>query len=188
MELILLKQEDDYEKASGLQQPTITEENMKRADLMTLHNEEVKMYLRRKHLYIKNKKRLYATLFGQCTPTLASGIKSQKDFSKHDDVKDVLWLTQTIRKLSVGIDANENEIITTHDALKRLYNLRQGLNESNDDYLERFKELWETAVAAAGEQSIVTAMTRTSTKYKGMSNAQLTEATKAVFCLSRQTP
>ena len=52
LELILLKQEDDYEKASGLQKPTITEEDMKRADLMSLHNEEVKMYLRRKHLYI----------------------------------------------------------------------------------------------------------------------------------------
>ena len=161
---------------------------MKRADLMNLHNEEVKMYLRRKHLYIKNKKRLYATLFGQCTPTLASGIKSQKDFSKHDDIKDVLWLTQTIRKLSVGIDANENEIITTHDALKRLYNLRQGLSESNDDYLERFKELWDTAVAAAGEESIVTTMTRTSTKYKSMSNDQLTEATKAVFLFIKADP
>ena len=48
--------------------------------------------------------------------------------------------------------------------------------------------MWETAVAAAGEQSIVTAMTRTSTKYKDMSNDQLTEATKAVFLFIKADP
>lgn len=63
---------------------------MKRADLMALHYEEIKIYLRMKHLYVKKKKRLYSTLFGQCAPILASGIKSQQNFSDYDDVKDVM--------------------------------------------------------------------------------------------------
>lgn len=72
-------------------------------------------------------------------------------------------------------------MITSHDAMKRLYNLRQGLEESNDDYFKRFEELWDTAAAVAGEESIVTAMKRTSSTYNNMSCDQLTEVVKAIF-------
>ena len=59
--------------------------------------------------------------------------------------------------------------------------MRQKPLETNDVYLERFKEYWATAVAAAGEHCLVPDIVKTSDKYINMSNESWTEATKAIY-------
>ena len=46
--------------------------------------------------------------------------------------------------------------------------------------MERFEEAWKTADAAAGVNCLVPTITRTSEKYKGLSNDEWIEAMKAI--------
>ena len=41
--------------------------------------------------------------FGQCTPNMVAGRKSQEDFKEKELTKDVIWLMEAVKKLSVGI-------------------------------------------------------------------------------------
>ena len=64
--------------------------------------------------------------------------------------KDVVWIMKAIKKLSVGIDENENEAVTAYDVVKSFYDLRQIDGESIDKFRDRFEESWKTAEAGAG--------------------------------------
>ena len=54
---------------------------------------------------------------------MIAGVKSQPDYSARDAVQDVVLLLQTVKKLFVGIDTNENEAVTALDALTKYYTL-----------------------------------------------------------------
>ena len=59
--------------------------------------------------------------------------------------------------------------------------MRQKPLETNDVYLERFKEYWATADAAAGENCSAPDIDKTSDKYINISNEAWIEATKAIY-------
>ena len=98
----------------------------------------------------------------------------------HDDSKDVLWLLKMVKKLSVGINDNNNESVSTLMLLERLQKMYQRPLETNDVYLERFKEYWVTGETAAREVCLVPSFVRYSDKYKNMNNDQWKEAVKAL--------
>ena len=80
--------------------------------------------------------------------------------------KDVLWLIETVKKLSVGLDDNANDLLTAHDAVKKFYNFVQDRAEPNVVYMERFKDSWNAAVASAGSVAcLVPEIMKTSKKY-----------------------
>ena len=45
-----------------------------------IFSKKIDMFLKREAAYTRNKKKIYNLLFGQCTPSLLSGIKSAEDF------------------------------------------------------------------------------------------------------------
>jgi hypothetical protein len=165
--------------------PTISDEDKKDPALLMLYGKKVDIYLKRHQTYLDNQTKLYEVIFGQSMPTLEANIRSQKDFTDKDEAKDVIWLLNVVKKLSVGIDDNQNETITAIEALTNFYSLRQDDAESNDDYMARFKELWRTAEAAAGTNCLVPSINRTSEKYKNLSDEAWTEAMKAAFFFVR---
>ena len=55
-------------------------------------------------------------MYDQCTPTLLSDIKSQHDFAEKHKIKDVVWLMEMMKKLSIGSDDNGNDILRAHDS------------------------------------------------------------------------
>ena len=87
----------------------------------TLFNKEIDLYVKRKALYNRNKKKLYAIIFNQCTPSLVSSIKSQNGYSEKDKEKDPLWILKEAKKLTVGIDALKNELVTACYALRSFF-------------------------------------------------------------------
>ena len=120
-----------------------------------LYSKKLDMHLKREAAYVRNKKKVYTILYGQCTPSLLSGIKSADDFSKKDKEKDPIWIMTLIKKLSVGIDETENELCTAFQSLKKFYTGYQKPTESNDDWFDRFNEGWNTAMAAGGKTCLV---------------------------------
>ena len=85
-----------------------------------------------------------------------------------------------MKRQSVGINEHENEAVTTYDATKKFYDLRQTDGESIKRFRERFGESWKTAEAAAGLNCLVPGIQRTSQKYKDLSDEEWIEAVKAV--------
>ena len=162
-------------------EPTISDEDSEKKSLMYIFRKKHDNWSKRMHLYIKNKKRLYALLYGQCTPSLISSIKSTPNFTTFDDARDIMWLLKTVKLLSVGIDENNNELVSAHDAVRRFFHMYQKPLETNDDYLERFKEYWATASAAAGNNCLVPNIVRTSVKYLKLTQDEWIEAVKALY-------
>ena len=52
---------------------------------------------------------------------------------------DALWLSTEIKKATSGIDDKANTYVSMHDIILQLYRMKQGNQESNDNYLARFK-------------------------------------------------
>ena len=86
-----------------------------------IYSKKLDIYLKRESAYKRNKKKVYTLLYGQCTPSLLSGIKSANNFTKKDKEKDPMWIMTMIQKLSVGIGETENELCTAFYTLKRFY-------------------------------------------------------------------
>ena len=116
---------------------------------------------------------------------MIAGVKSQPDYSARDAVQDVVLLLQTVKKLFVGIDTNENEAVTALDALTKYYTLRQADAESNEKHLERFKSVWKTVEIASGEECLVPKFVITSDKYTNMQDEEWKEAIKAIHFFTR---
>ena len=70
------------------------------------------MYLQREDAYNENRTKLFAVIYGQCTPQMIAGLKSQDGFKDKETMKDVVWLMKAVNKLSVGINEHENEAVT----------------------------------------------------------------------------
>ena len=71
-----------------------------------MFREDYSEYRSREKKYKENKRRLFGLLHGQCTPTLISGVKSQLRCTERYKRKDIMWLINTMKKLSGGLDDN----------------------------------------------------------------------------------
>jgi len=137
------------------------------------------MFLKDEKTYGRNLKKVYTIFIGQCTPALLSGI-----FTEKNKKKDLIWLMDLIRKLSIGVNETENELLIHFQVNKRLYNQYQKPVESNDEWFKRFHANWSAAEAAGGKKCLVPSnKILGSDKYKKMKDDELTEATKAMYIL-----
>ena len=140
LELLLETQSDDFDAAAETQLPIL-----KSRDESDLENyrQDYQEYRQHEKRYKVNKRKLFGVSHGQCTPTLIASIKSQPGYTEKFKKKDVLWMLGVIKKLSIGIDDNGNDLLIAHDSLKQFYTLSEGKSEPNEDYMERFKESWK---------------------------------------------
>ena len=179
LELLLETQVDDFDLAADTKLPGLVSTS---EEAKAMFESDYAEYRKREKSYKNNKRKLFGLIYGQCTPTLLASIKSQKTFSENFKKKDTVWLMEVIKKLSVGIDDNANDLLTAHDALKLIYNMVQGKTEPNDKYMERFKETWNAAVASSGSvKCLVPVILDQSDKYKNFSEEEKIEATKALY-------
>ena len=148
-----------------------------------LYSKKLDLHLKREAAYDRNKKKVYTILYGQCTPSLLSGIKSSNEFNTKDKDKDPVWIMKLIKRLSVGIDESDNELCTIFQLNKRFYSMYQTPIESNDDYFERFDEEWKTTVTASGKESLVPKVNFASKKYVSKTQDEIEEVTKAMYLL-----
>ena len=112
---------------------------------LTKYGKLLDVYLQREDTYKENKAKLFAVIYGQCTPKMVAGLKSRDGFKEKESTKDVVWLMEVVNKLSVEINEYENEAVTAYDATKHFYDLRQLDGKSIDRFRDRFDESWKTA-------------------------------------------
>lgn len=178
---LLEKGESDFKKASGAVEPEITAKEEEVKSKFYKFQKLMDLYIKREQVFEMNKKKIFTILLGQCTPSLLTSVKSSTGWTKKNEEKDPIWLLSQLKKLTVGIEDFQNELVNAHDALTRIYRMWQRPLETNDDYLERFKEYWATSEATAGVNCLVPEFRRTSDKYCFMTDSEWTEATKAMY-------
>jgi hypothetical protein len=119
---LLENMDDDAVKAYG---NAPIWDNTKKDDYgaQQIYSKKLDLHLKREAAYDRNKKKVYTILYGQCTPSLLSGIKFSNEFNIKDKDKDPVWIMKLIKRLSVGIDESENELCTIFQLNKRFYSI-----------------------------------------------------------------
>ena len=107
--------------------------------LEAILREEVKQFVTRKNNIRRNIQRTFGLIWGQCSSALQAYIKGQLGYITASDTYDVKWLMRETKKAVNGIDSKANPYATMHEAIGIMYRMRQGQHESNDGYVERFK-------------------------------------------------
>ena len=116
-----------------------------------IQKEEIKQYVARKTNLRRNIEKVFGLIWGQCSSSLQAYIKGLSEYEEKCDVFDVAWLLRELRKASSGIDNKMNPYITLHEAMANVYRMKQGADESNDAYLERFNMIVCTAEMVGGK-------------------------------------
>ena len=87
---------------------------------------------------------------GQCSNQLQSIVIGKKEYKEKDDKNDVIWLLEQLKLGSAGIDTNSNKYDNLIEQVLTVFTMRQRDNESNDEYLNRFKSNLQTLELAGG--------------------------------------
>ena len=104
-----------------------------------IYRKEVKQFMQRKINMRRNLEKAYGLIWGQCLAGLQTYIKGLSYYETSSSKFDALWLLREIKKATSGIDNKSNAYVSMHDAISQLYQTKQGNQESNDNYLARFK-------------------------------------------------
>lgn len=116
----------------------------------SIHDEHIKVYVKRETTLGENLTKLYSIIWGQCTAILHENIKGLLDYNTQSTKEDCIWLLKAIKEVSAGIDNTCNKYENLLSALHMFINMHQGQTESNDDYLRRFKSNLESLIMAGG--------------------------------------
>ena len=94
-------------------------------------------------MYKENKSKLYSVIWGQCSDTMKKKLKALKAYKDLSDDSDSLKLLKEIKGILYWFDTRDNLYSSMHDAKVAFYTNKQGKDESNSDYLSRFKDIYK---------------------------------------------
>ena len=150
-----------------------TDPNVDEVDV-DLYKEEVKQFVQHKMNLRRNIEKSYGLIWGQCSAGLKQYIKGLADYESKSIKFDAVWLLRDLKKAMSGIDNKANTYVSKHRAIRNLYRIRQGAQESNNHYLERFKS-YITAMELAGGDHLFISPHIAGMKIDGMTEQELLE-------------
>ena len=112
--------------------------------------EKLSKYNRRIELIEDNMEKLYGIVMGQCTESLKSEIKGEDDYEDAEMDSNALWLMQTIKRISAGINTKKNEVQAYVNKIRDMVLLIQKADESLDAFQKRFRSAVQTLELAGG--------------------------------------
>ena len=139
IKVLLTHQKDPIKEYEANNMPgTPSAEDINNPVKEAILREEIKQFVARKNNIRRNIQSVYSLLWGQCSASLQAYIKGQDGYIKSTESYDVKWLMSELRKASSGVDSKANPYLTMLEATSTVFKMRQGSNESNDTYVERF--------------------------------------------------
>ena len=103
---------------------------------------QISNYVKRAEMYNENKNKLYSVIWGQCSDTMKTKLKALKAYEEISEGSDSLKLLKEIKGISYRFETRNNLYSSMHDAKVAFYKNEQGKDETNSDYLSRFKIFW----------------------------------------------
>src|SRR5210317_1268682 len=98
--------------------------------------EEVKNHIAMKRGHADNKKALYSLVFANLSKLTRSKIQSAEGYKDASVEKDPGWLLEALDDIMIGFEKIKAPIVAMHDQLKRIMDMRQKENESNEDFVK----------------------------------------------------
>ena len=105
-----------------------------------LVNTELTEFAKRRTQLRSNMAQLWGIIIGQCTPALQEHLKAHSEYNDSHNDYNCVWLLGTLQLLSTGAHETSNPIVASANALRQLYRIKQGPEETLEDYLARFEE------------------------------------------------
>jgi hypothetical protein len=105
-----------------------------------LVNTELTEFAKRRTQLRSNMAQLWGIIIGQCTPALQEHLKAHSGYNDSHNDYNCVWLLETLQLLSTGAHETSNPIVAAANALRQLHRIKQGSEESLEDYLARFEE------------------------------------------------
>ena len=106
--------------------------------------QEVKMYCKQVTTYKTNKCALYSVVWGQCSEAMQAKIKSDKLYdSMHAEVDDSLMLIKIIKGIAYKFESQKNIYLSLDNVKCTFYAYKQGADETNANYMSKFKNTIE---------------------------------------------
>ena len=110
---------------------------------LKIWDKTVESYVKRIDMYAENKSTLYSVLWGQCSDTMKTKIKALANFETMSEHSDSLALLKEIKGISYRFECRDNIYMSMDDAKAIFYTNKQVHDESNADYLTKFKDICE---------------------------------------------
>ena len=110
---------------------------------LKIWDKTVESYVKRIDLYAENKSTLYSVLWGQCTDTMKTKIKALANFKTMSEHSNSLTLLKEIKGISYRFESRDNIYMSMDDAKALFYTNKQSHDESNANYLTKFKDMCE---------------------------------------------
>ena len=106
---------------------------------LKIWEKEVDEYVKYRSLYKENRKKLYSTIWLQCSPAMQVNLKNLQSFDQFNEAQDCLQLLQGIKEISFQFESfgkfEGEALFDTVGAFYCLFSTTQGNNAS---YLEHF--------------------------------------------------
>ena len=102
-----------------------------------IHDKQIDQYIADSKELKSDLASLFAIVFGQCNEAMQSHLRTLAKFLDSRRNGNCLWLLDEIRSAIARFEASQFVFIAAHEAVCRLYNLRQG-DRSNNEYYQVF--------------------------------------------------
>ena len=126
-------------------------EDAKSKKLLMLQDSQMKLYAAREMEMRDNLVRIYSYVWGQCTPGLQAEVMAHEDFKSYHEDKDPIWLLMFLKLTTAGLDNKGCKYENCWDAMSQLITMKQYKYETNDDFMERYRnQVQVVKLAGAG--------------------------------------
>ena len=120
-----------------------------------IKKEEIKDYVKNLKLIKSNLKKIYNLVYGNCTDSVRTMVKTDDDYESKSLIFDHEWLFKKVKMIVSGLDTKVNLRVSLHAAMLNYMLMKQYPNETNDTYLTRFRSMVETLKLAGGEHILM---------------------------------
>ena len=98
---------------------------------------------------------MHAKIWGECTDALQIMMAHEMRYEENIQNKDLIWLLNTIKEISSGLDRLGNEHGTYYNSLKMFVLMWMGDTQSEDFYVKRVNLSIETLILAGGKGALL---------------------------------
>ncbi len=137
-----------YYKAN--EEPKITAAEKADEDKKKLYHKEVDRYLATIAKLKAQAVSVFTIVESNCSEAVMGILRSKESYIKKKMKGELLWLITQLKEITSGLDVTENKYAVFYDALTSFINLHQFRSESDDAFMIRFRNSFETLWAHGG--------------------------------------
>ena len=180
---LLLDRNDDIEAAIG-PEPKL-DDDVDEKNLTCAQKEKFKIVMNKciekKELLIQNNMRIFKQMQGQVTPGMTTSLKAVSEFERKEKDLKTLWLLDNVERLNSGVKNVVNTLKQFHDKTKTMCLMCQMNDESNDNWIKRFRAKWNVAELVGDDKIFLPKVDPNDKVHGSMDKPTLLEASKAMF-------